>query len=113
MIIPDPKIKPRRKLPVDWTGFAVPKQAVNLGKGHAYSKFKKQVMLLQNYTCRACLKKFKPRQLTIDHVIKRSILRLDTFENCNLLCLPCHMKKDLLNYDSKTRRYYEKGELCN
>jgi len=87
-----PKIKPRSKDPVDWSGFAIPKKAVKL-EGYSYTKFKAQVLKRDFNRCKRCGKTFKPRELTIHHKIKRSHLRLDTLENAETVCLPCHMKE--------------------
>lgn len=89
---PHPKTTPRPNVKVDWSGFAIPKQAVKL-TGAAYSKFKTAVLKRDGYRCKWCGKKFKANELTIHHKIKRSILRLDTLENAETVCIICHMKE--------------------
>ena len=89
---PQPKNKKRKKVPVDWTGFEVPKKAVKL-TGHAYYKFKKELLERDRYICQNCKKKFHHAELTVQHKIKRSILRLDTLENCETWCIYCHINE--------------------
>ena len=87
---PYPKPKKRKKVKVDWTGFAIPKTEVRL-EGHAYKKFKDEVIARDGYRCKNCGNKFKRNELTLQHKIKRSIIRLDTKENCDTWCIVCHM----------------------
>lgn len=89
---PNPKTKKIKKPRVDWAGFAVPKHAVKL-EGAAYAKFKKEVLKRDRYICQNCKKKYHPRELTIHHKIKRSILRLDIASNAETICIFCHIKE--------------------
>lgn len=44
-------------------------------------------------TCQYCAKKFKKWELTLDHVIPRSLGGRSTWENLVLACVPCNVRK--------------------
>lgn len=46
-----------------------------------------------NYSCQYCGKRPGSSELTIDHVIPRSLGGLTTWENCVLACVSCNIKK--------------------
>jgi len=56
-------------------------------KGSEYLRFKLELHELDNWRCKRCN---KIKGLTVHHLIKRSHVRLDTFENCLSLCVECH-----------------------
>lgn len=89
---PHPKPSKRKKVHVDWSGFAVPKKAVKLTDPE-YSKFKQGIIKARKGICARCGKKFPARCLTLEHITKRSILRLDIEKNIELLCINCAIEK--------------------
>lgn len=46
-----------------------------------------------NYTCQYCAKSFKHNELTIDHVLPRSMGGQTSWENCVTSCNPCNNRK--------------------
>ena len=53
-------------------------------------------------TCQYCGKRFSKEDLTIDHVIPRSLGGKDTWENLVLACIPCNLRKrDLVPHKAK------------
>jgi len=64
---------------------SIPAQHVPFSRKNIYKR--------DNYTCQYCGKKFRPEDLTIDHVIPKSKGGETTWENCVLACLWCNMKK--------------------
>lgn len=44
-------------------------------------------------TCQYCGKKYKKNELTLDHVVPRSMGGRSTWENLVLACVPCNVKK--------------------
>ena len=43
--------------------------------------------------CQYCAKKLNASEITIDHIIPRSVGGQNTFTNCVVSCLPCNSKK--------------------
>ena len=89
---PDPKIKPREKVKIDWAGFAVPKLIIKLSQ-HEYGKLKRKVHKLDGWRCinPDCVQLYTRKELTMHHIIPRARLRLDTVDNCATICFVCHM----------------------
>ena len=54
----------------------------------------------QGGRCAGCCDKFPVRQLTLDHIIPKGKGGKDTFENKQLLCHPCNMRKATNSMDS-------------
>jgi 5-methylcytosine-specific restriction endonuclease McrA len=52
---------------------------------------KKLVLRRDNYTCSYCLEKY--RNLTIDHIIPKSLGGENSFTNCVAACTACNRKK--------------------
>jgi len=88
---PQPKIKNRRKQKIDWTGFAVPKVSVRLSP-YEYAKLKQRVHRLDGYRCinPDCQENYGRGELHMHHDIPRSVIRLDTEDNCSTMCPICH-----------------------
>jgi len=91
MIRPYPKPARRKKKPVDWTNFAVPKISVRLSP-HEYAKLKLKVHRLDGYRCinPDCRENYGRGELHLHHIIPRSVIRLDTEENSVSICPICH-----------------------
>jgi len=54
---------------------------------------RKLVLRRDEYTCCYCYKKYKHTNLTIDHVIPKSVGGINSFTNCVTACLSCNRKK--------------------
>jgi len=54
---------------------------------------KKLVMRRDNYSCAYCGKKLKNNDLTIDHILPKSLGGKNTFLNCVTACFPCNSRK--------------------
>jgi 5-methylcytosine-specific restriction endonuclease McrA len=54
---------------------------------------RKNIFLRDNYTCYYCMKQFKPRELTLDHVIPRSKGGWNNWDNVVTACILCNKKK--------------------
>lgn len=54
---------------------------------------KKMVFKRDKYYCQYCGKSLKSGQITVDHIIPKSLGGLSTFGNCVASCLPCNAKK--------------------
>jgi 5-methylcytosine-specific restriction endonuclease McrA len=54
---------------------------------------KNLVLRRDNYTCSYCQKKYKNGNLTIDHVLPKSLGGQNSFTNCVAACLSCNSKK--------------------
>ncbi len=91
MIVPNPKPQRRKKQPVDWTGFAVPKVSVKLSP-HEYQKLKQKIHRLDGYRCinPDCRENYGKGELQLHHIVKRSQLRLDIPGNAASICPICH-----------------------
>ena len=48
------------------------------------------------YTCQYCLDQLVPSQITIDHILPKSMGGLKTYTNCVVCCKPCNSKKSNL-----------------
>jgi len=46
-----------------------------------------------NYTCCYCGIKFKPNQITLDHIVPKSFGGKNSFLNCITACFPCNSRK--------------------
>jgi len=90
--IPHPKPEKKKRPRIDWTGFLFPKKSVKLSN-YEYHKLKKQILKDYDYICQKCKKRYHPGEFTLHHKTKRSILRLDTPENCEPWCIYCHIKE--------------------
>lgn len=89
---PHPKPQKRKKVRIDWSGFAIPKLSVKR-EGYEYTKFKNGVIESRGKRCEWCKKPKHRRELTLHHKTKRSKLRLDTPENVEVVCLDCHIEE--------------------
>ena len=58
--------------------------------GAAYAKFKRELIKRDNGRCQNPMCQFPDAQLTIEHIIPRSRIRMDTGWNCAILCAPCN-----------------------
>lgn len=57
-------------------------------------KFNKtNICIRDDYTCQYCLKKFDTKQLTMEHVVPRSMGGKTTWGNISLACSPCNTRK--------------------
>lgn len=54
---------------------------------------RKLILRRDNYKCSYCLNKFTPKELTIDHVLPKSLGGGNSFTNCVTACFPCNFKK--------------------
>jgi hypothetical protein len=54
---------------------------------------RKLVLRRDEYTCCYCYKKYKHTNLTIDHVIPKSVGGINSFTNCVTACISCNRKK--------------------
>lgn len=54
---------------------------------------RKLVLRRDNYRCAYCLNKYYTNNLTIDHIIPKSVGGTSSFSNCITACLPCNRKK--------------------
>ncbi len=63
----------------------VPAKAVTFSRRNIYKR--------DRYTCQYCGARPRTEELTIDHVIPRSMGGTSTWENCVLACLDCNAKK--------------------
>jgi len=90
-IRPHPKPERRKKKPVDWTGFAVPKRSVKLSP-YEYTKLKQEVHRMDGWRCinPDCNENYGRGELHIHHIIPRSAIRLDVVENAATICPICH-----------------------
>jgi len=88
---PQPKVKPKKKIKIDWEGFAIPKQSIKLSP-YEYAKLKKKVHELDGWRCLnpECTNIYTAKELTVHHIYPAGRLRIDTVENCGTLCLWCH-----------------------
>lgn len=79
-------------------------------------KFSKKLLFSRDhYTCTYCGLKCLPEQLTIDHVLPRSLGGVTSFNNCVAACLQCNSSKrdrtpeiadmPLLNFPASPNNY--------
>jgi len=54
---------------------------------------RKNIFLRDNYTCHYCMDQFKPKDLTIDHVLPKSKGGWNGWDNVVTACIPCNKKK--------------------
>lgn len=55
-----------------------------------WRKIRRRRLRIDKYTCVRCNEKFSPKQLTVHHVMPRSIGGSDDGTNLMTLCGPCH-----------------------
>ena len=114
---PYPKSQQTRKSrkKVDWSGFASPKMSVVLNEND-YRKLKSKIVEIVGQQCEVttCLETAL-ELLHLHHRKSRGACRLDTFENCYLICFRCHrlieekhLKPDWEIIDERRHRLWEK-----
>jgi hypothetical protein len=54
---------------------------------------RKDVVRRDDGTCQYCAKKLTPSQITIDHIIPRSLGGINSYTNCVVSCQECNSKK--------------------
>ncbi len=54
---------------------------------------RKNIFLRDNYTCHYCSDQFRPKELTIDHVLPKSKGGWNNWDNVVTACIPCNKKK--------------------
>lgn len=54
---------------------------------------RKLILRRDKYTCGYCAKKYSIGNLTIDHILPKSLGGENSFINCVAACLPCNRKK--------------------
>lgn len=57
------------------------------------ASLRKQVLKKYNYTCQMCLEPYPEYQLENDHIIPLQLNGEDSINNCQCLCLDCHVIK--------------------
>jgi len=80
----------RTKRKTDWTGFSIPKIGVKLDD-RSYRLLKKRIIGIVGQQCEipSCLET-DLELLQLHHRKSRGACRMDTFENCYLVCFRCH-----------------------
>jgi len=64
---------------------AMPQQTVVFSRKNLYRR--------DHYTCQYCGGRRPPQELTIDHIVPRSLNGKSTWTNCVLACLECNVRK--------------------
>lgn len=54
---------------------------------------RKNLFRRDHFTCQYCSRRRPPQELTIDHVVPRSLNGRSTWTNCVLACLDCNVRK--------------------
>lgn len=74
--------------------YGFPKRGRVKLSGAAYRKLKQEIFALDGWRCKIC---GATNNLSLDHYVLRSTLRLDTVENCFTCCISCNQaRKDKL-----------------
>jgi 5-methylcytosine-specific restriction endonuclease McrA len=97
---PKPKKQVKEIKPYKWRQAKPIKQVGKVGK--QWKNFREEYLTrypgnwLGLHQCAHCSQWFRKAEITLDHVIKRSIRPDLRFVDSNIqkLCLPCHQKKD-------------------
>ncbi len=71
------------------------------------TKYKKRELLLkQKNKCNLCKKELKENEYSIDHIIPLGFNGKDEYENMQLLCINCHLKK------TREENYCKQSKEC-
>lgn len=78
---------------------------------HRVKFSRRNILIRDNHTCQYCLEKFKPAELTLDHVIPLSRGGWDGWDNVVVACRTCNNKKGDLTPEQAGMRLSRKPRL--
>lgn len=62
-------------------------------RSRKFSPNRQNILLRDNYRCQYCGKQESPRELTLDHVLPRHQLGINSWTNLVTACAPCNLRK--------------------